>query len=484
MKHFQTVQVSLSRNDIEEGFSKKNKVLVGLNVKDDTQQEHHDVVLEEGGSSIVGDEQVTGTEEDTLIEDWSTTDTEDHPRQSNFKILASLSFCQAVDAVETLAFGSVLTSYVNAETGQRLDEDKGISGYLTSGVFVGMFIGGLLSGPLANRVGRRSVLIGSMFINGTSGLISSFSPHFPGHTIYWLLGFRILAGIGVGGSIPCTYSLAAELSEVKSRGFNVSLLVVFWMLGSIFTSLTAWLVLSPVDNTNDWPIFLRICALPAFIALVLINFFVYDIPSTYSNLAKNSDQPHEEESPFGLSFLTMLFIYCFLWYSLSFGSYGVGMWIGDVFRDLGYEDPYGVVFLYTLASIPGNLLGLYLVERSGRKLLFTIGMILSGFSAFAFSLVFVLPSLVILSACVFNAMVALAWVALSVMSSEAFPTQYNTTSLGIAAACGRLGSVSANLANPFLLKQHLILTTAGGILLLGALIGSFFLVDRTGKVLY
>ena len=55
--------------------------------------------------------------------------------------------------------------------------------------------------------------------------------------------------------------------------------------------------------------------------------------------------------------------------------------------------------------------------------------------------------------------------------------------MGITAAFGRLGSISANVANPYLLKSNLILPVAGLVLISGGLFAVCMLRDRTGKEL-
>lgn len=392
----------------------------------------------------------------------------------------SIALCNAVDAVETTAFGSILITYVDPDTGKRLDETPELSGLLTSGVFLGMLVGGLGAGFAADKFGRRPVLLASMIVNALSALLSSLCPNFPGREVYWLLFFRILAGLGVGGSVPCAFSLTAEWSAKQTRGYNISLLNASWMAGSIFTAFAAWILLANDTSSQRWPAFLFVCSWPAFLAYFMTKLYVTDAPrpsvSERSGIVFERSKPDEPVSWFN----SKLLIFAIIWFAQSFGSYGVTTWIGDVFHELGYKDPFLVALAFAIASIPGIFIAMSFVERLGRKFLLGLGMMGSGVSAIIFSARDE-AVVAVISACLFSVFVTLGWVGLGVMSTETFPYEKRTTSMGVAAAFGRIGSVTANLVNPFLLKNNMILGVAGAVLIAGGCVGMSLLDDLTGR---
>lgn len=61
----------------------------------------------------------------------------------------------------------------------------------TSSVFVGMMLGGYVWGYLADKRGRRRVLVVSLTVNGIFGVLSSLAPWF-----WLLLLLRFISGIG------------------------------------------------------------------------------------------------------------------------------------------------------------------------------------------------------------------------------------------------------------------------------------------------
>ncbi len=80
-----------------------------------------------------------------------------------------------------------------------------------------MFTGGLLCGIMSDILGRRICLVYSLAINAVFGLLTSFMPN-----LTFIVICRILAGIGIGGSVPSVFTLAAELFPPTKRGQLIS----------------------------------------------------------------------------------------------------------------------------------------------------------------------------------------------------------------------------------------------------------------------
>ncbi|KAL5009488.1 hypothetical protein ScPMuIL_011793 [Solemya velum] len=139
-------------------------------------------------------------------------------------------------------------------------------GWLNSVIFLGMMVGGYVWGSMADRVGRRSVLLGSLTVNGLFGLASSTAQ------VFWLfLLLRFFSGVGVGGSIPVIFSYFTEFQHKSKRGMMISVLATFWMFGNIVAAGLAWIVIpyqdldyrSPNFVYNSWRIFLALCTIPS-----------------------------------------------------------------------------------------------------------------------------------------------------------------------------------------------------------------------------
>jgi hypothetical protein len=93
--------------------------------------------------------------------------------------------------------------------------------------FVGMLVGAFVFGRLADRIGRRPVLMAAVVIDACFGVASAFAPDFT-----WLLVLRFLTGIGVGGTLPVDYTMMAEFLPSDRRGRWLVLLESFWAVGT------------------------------------------------------------------------------------------------------------------------------------------------------------------------------------------------------------------------------------------------------------
>lgn len=165
------------------------------------------------------------------------------------------------DAIEVLSVSFLLPS---ATCDLHLSsEDKG---WLNAIVFVGMMVGGYFWGALADRSGRRSVLMWSLAVNGLGGLCSSVSQ------VFWLfLLMRFVSGVGVGGSIPVIFTYFTEFQSRSRRGSMISVLATFWMGGNILAAGLAWLVIPHTQlgyfsadfKYNSWRIFIALCTVPS-----------------------------------------------------------------------------------------------------------------------------------------------------------------------------------------------------------------------------
>lgn len=101
-----------------------------------------------------------------------------------------------------------------------------------------MLFGGLLCGILSDSIGRKPCLLYSLTLNTIAGLASAFTPN-----IAWLIVCRVMAGIGIGGSVPSVFTLGAEVFPSHIRGKLLSIIASFWMVGAIFTGLVGWVML-------------------------------------------------------------------------------------------------------------------------------------------------------------------------------------------------------------------------------------------------
>jgi VNT family MFS transporter (synaptic vesicle glycoprotein 2) len=196
-----------------------------------------------------------------------------------------------------------------------------------------------------------------------------------------------------------------------------------------------------------------------------------------------------------------------VWFSLSFGSYGLLTWINTLFFQVHLKNVYFNSLLFALSNLPGNVLSALLMDRAGRATLLVGSVVAASLSLVAFAYVAyardqfdnntqdntdndkdapqqLSTAWIVGAACAFQCFTISAWNAIDVMTSELFPTSVRSTGLGVCAASGRVGAMLAQFVNGALVAEPvLLLLVAAATLMLGALTPALLPAasDKTGQ---
>ncbi|MBA5637675.1 MFS transporter [Duganella sp. LX20W] len=109
-----------------------------------------------------------------------------------------------------------------------------------AGLF-GLMAGALLLGPLADRIGRKPVLLVSVGFFGLTCLLSAFATDMQS-----LLVLRFLTGLGLGGAMPSAITLTSEYCPQARRATLVTTMFCGFTIGSAFGGLVAAQMLSTI----------------------------------------------------------------------------------------------------------------------------------------------------------------------------------------------------------------------------------------------
>lgn len=116
---------------------------------------------------------------------------------------------------------------------------------------VGLFVGAIVIGALADRIGRKWALIGSLGVFGLLTLATPFASD-----INTLLAIRLAAGLGLGGAMPNFLSLSAEAVSETRRAQFVAISAAAMPLGGAAASAVAaaapWRAIFVVGGA--WPL--------------------------------------------------------------------------------------------------------------------------------------------------------------------------------------------------------------------------------------
>ncbi|MFI1912352.1 MFS transporter [Nocardia sp. NPDC020380] len=295
---------------------------------------------------------------------------------------------------------------------------------------VGVAIGAAGSGPLADRFGRRSVLLASI------ALFSVFTTALPLAGSVAVFGaFRLLAGLGLGSCMPTALTLMAEHMPASRRAFASTITMTGYHTGAVITSLIA-LRLIP-----HWqPLFYA----GGVAGLLLLPVMWAKLPESEAYLARRT-APNRVR-PTVLLQRPYLRVTLGVWVGSFMGLllvYGLNTWLPKLMRDAGYNMSTSLTLLLVLniGAIIGLLIAGALADRQGIKqtalVWFGAGAVLLALLSVQVSSSLLLDALVLVTGVfVFSAQVLVyAYV------TQAYPAEVRATALGLAASVGRLGAI-------------------------------------------
>jgi AAHS family 4-hydroxybenzoate transporter-like MFS transporter len=146
-----------------------------------------------------------------------------HPLSVLQKVLLVLCFLVvAVDGFDTAIIGFIAPA-IRAEWGLQIAQ---LGPLFAAGLF-GLMIGAFAAGPLADRHGRKTLLVASMLLFGGASLASALSTGL--QSLTWL---RFATGVGLGGAMPTTITVASEYCPRARRSSLVTLMFCGFTIGS------------------------------------------------------------------------------------------------------------------------------------------------------------------------------------------------------------------------------------------------------------
>ena len=143
-----------------------------------------------------------------------------------------VALCALTGFVE--GFGINSAGYVAPALAKAWMLKPGVLGaFFSTGLF-GLMLGALFIAPIADRVGRKPVLVASLVLFGLGALAASASS-----SLQMLIPIWFLTGLGVGGAMPNTIAVTSEYTPHRMRSLMVVLAFDGFLLGSIAAGLTA-----------------------------------------------------------------------------------------------------------------------------------------------------------------------------------------------------------------------------------------------------
>ena len=331
---------------------------------------------------------------------------------------------------------------------------------------VGMALGAVCAGELADRFGRKKMFMATLVLyssaTGLCGLAWDF---------YSLLFFRFLVGFGLGGQLPVAVTLVTEFSPAAVRGKFIVLLESFWGVGWLLAALISYFVIPAFG----WHAAFLLGALPALYVFHIFRWIpesvryllnkgrtaeaeaivrrIEDSCGMSAPVSAVSEAEAEEETAVVKSsfreLLTPAFIkrtlmlWC-LWFGIVYSYYGIFTWLPSLMVTHGFTQikSFEYVMLMTVAQLPGYIAAAYFVERLGRKATLVGFLISCAVCAYFFGQGGSTAA-VLAWGCGMSFFNLGAWGVVYSYTPELYPTSIRAMGSGWAAAIGRVGGILA-----------------------------------------
>ncbi|UOB18747.1 sugar porter family MFS transporter [Abyssalbus ytuae] len=280
--------------------------------------------------------------------------------------------------------------------------DELTHGFAMAIALYGTLFGAALGGIPSNRVGRRKTLFWIAILYLISALGSAVAPE-----IYSFMFFRFLGGLGVGASSVTAPIYISEISQANNRGklgatFQLNIVIGILMayvsnyLISLLNVDSAWRLMLGVEAVPALAFALLVGKLPrsprwlianlgleeeAFRTLNVINPATSDQELASIKASINKDKIKEPNGGHGFGLkkygFIMLLAFLFAFFNQLSGINTVIYYAPRIFADagLGAEDSLFSTVGVGIVNLIFTLLGMYLIDRSGRKKLMYIGSI-------------------------------------------------------------------------------------------------------------
>lgn len=189
--------------------------------------------------------------------------------EGNFTPLQRMIYVLAALALVLDGFDGQMIGYAIPSIMQEFGVTRSAFSVAVASGLVGMALGSVLAGLIADRVGRKPVLIGSIFLFGSATFLIGFATD-----VTSIAAIRFFAGLGIGAALPAATTLTAEFTPTRFRTIAVTTAIVCYPLGGMLAGLVAGQVLP----TQGWRIFFFIGGVMPIAYAVILIFLLRESP--------------------------------------------------------------------------------------------------------------------------------------------------------------------------------------------------------------
>jgi AAHS family 4-hydroxybenzoate transporter-like MFS transporter len=396
----------------------------------------------------------------------------EHPFSGFQWLIFALCFLIVLlDGFDTAAIGYIAPSLITEWGVER----PALAPVLSAALF-GLAGGALSAGPLADRFGRKAVLIASVLVFGVACLLSSFAG-----SLNQLVIWRFVTGLGLGAAMPNAVTLMSEYCPDARRAMLTNAMFCGFPLGAAFGGfLAAWMI-------PQWG-WRSVLVLGGVAPLVLTAMLLLLLPESVRYMVAKQ-QPVErirgvlrriaptaadaasfvmhEKSPAatGQSGIGVVLSGSYLvgsvmlWVTYFMGLvifYALINWMPILFRDVGLEPRTAALIsaLFPLGGV-GAIVSGWLMDRFNANLIIAIGFALTAGTIYAIGQVAGSLGLLMLLVFAAGTIMNTSQSSLPALAAGFYPTQGRATGVAWMLGLGRFGGIAGSFLVAELARRQL-----------------------------
>lgn len=412
-------------------------------------------------------------------------------------IVAIMVGLNALDGFDVLSI-SYASNGIRNEWGLAPDA----LGIVLSMELAGMAVGSLVLGGVADAVGRRTTIIGSLLVMA-AGMFAAAAAH----NVTSLCIYRLITGLGIGGLLAAINAASAEAANARNRALAVIIMAAGYPMGSAVGGTISGFLLEHFQNWRAIFVFGGIVTL-VFVPLVLwrspesIAFEVKRggadalarINRTLTRMGHPAATvlPEPEVEPkkastgelFSSSYATLSVMLVITYFAHILTFYYIIKWIPRLVAQMGYPASAGNVLV---AASVGGMLGallLGLCTLKGRVTTLTIiSMVLGTVFVIVFGMGWKSIGEITLAAGAAGFFTNAPIVGIYAIVAKAFPTHIRASATGLVIGIGRGGAAVAPALAGFLFAGGFSLLTVSIMLGMGSAIAAIALFSIRKQVM-
>ncbi|MBB4116065.1 AAHS family benzoate transporter-like MFS transporter [Rhizobium sp. BK226] len=377
-------------------------------------------------------------------------------------VIAMCGFMILFDGYDLVVYGVIAPALLKQAEWAL---DPSLVGRAAALTLFGMLLGAAIAGTLADRIGRKKVVLGSLASFSFMMIASGLAPNFP-----VFAATRFLSGLGLGALLPTVTALILEFSPAKRKALANSLSFMGYLLGGILSGILGMLLL----EHYGWRPLMIIGGAP----LLALPFLIKSLPESPDWLAAKGRRaeadavcdsfslervPHQPttsekqgvralfaEGRLALTLNAWAIHFCSL--LLTFGMVN---WLPTIMNKMGYDISSALLFaiMLNVGAAIGIVIAGRIADRGHVKMtvavLFAIGagaiyMLTLKQGVFMYALVALAGAGTIGTQILSNVLVG-----------RFYPVQIRGTGLGFSLAVGRLGGMAGPLIGGAVLQRGL-----------------------------